>query len=58
MCGDSESPIMKRKNKQNWGCCEAVLIDSVMYKKPEVEGPLIAAGTVTPQTNSEEHDSS
>ena len=54
MCGDSESPTMKRKNKQNWGCCEAVLIDSVMYKKPEVVGPLIAAGTATPQTNQEE----
>jgi hypothetical protein len=54
MCGDSESPTMERKNKQNWGCCEAVLIDSVMYKKPEVVGPLIAAGTATPQTNQED----
>ena len=50
MCSLSESPTMRRKNKQNWGCCEAVLIDSVIYKKPNVR-PLTAAGA--PSQNKE-----
>ena len=54
MCGHSDSPTMKKKNKQNWGCCEAVLINSVMCKKPAVIGPLIAAGTAPSKTSQEQ----
>jgi hypothetical protein len=34
LCGHAvEGLTLKMKNKQNWSCCEAALIDSVMYKK-------------------------
>ena len=50
----SESPAKKRKNVQNYGCCEAVLIDTHRTWEMESDGE---SGERDSENNSDENSS-